>query len=54
MNLAGTELPLQNIDDFARKLGDSQVNFSITSFFEPKLKEERLKYAIKEIVQTPS
>ena len=54
MNLAGTELPLENVDDFANKLGNSKVNFSLFSFYEPKLKEDRLKYSIKEIVQTPT
>ena len=54
MNMAGTELPLESIDLFAKKLGASNVNFSIFSFFEPTLKEERLKYSIEEIEDTPS
>ena len=54
LNLAGTELPLQNLDDFSLKLANSRVNFSLFSFFEPTLKEERLKFAIKEIIQRPA
>ena len=54
MNMAGTELPLESIDLFAKKLGASNVNFSIFSFFEPTLKEDRLKYSIEEIEDTPS
>ena len=54
MNMAGTELPLESIDVFAKKLGASNEDFSIFSFFEPTLKEDRLKYSIEEIAEAPS
>ena len=47
MNLAGSELPLENIDTFAKKLGDSNETFSIFSSFLPTLFEDRLEYTIE-------
>ena len=51
INLAGTELPLVNVDTYAKMLGASKVNFSIYSYFEPTLQEDRLKYSIVEYDQ---
>ena len=47
LNMAGTALPLMNIDTLAERLGSSQVNYSILSYFDPNLEKDRLTYAIK-------
>ena len=52
MNLAGSELPLLNIDDYAKRLKNSSIPYSIVSFFEPNLQEDRMHYSIKEIETT--
>eukprot|EP00093_Oithona_nana_P012768 12768.XXX_600448_601794_1 [CDS] Oithona nana genome sequencing. len=52
LNLAGSELPLLNIDDYAKRLKNSSIPYSIVSFFEPILSEDRMHYSIKEIETT--
>jgi len=51
INLAGTELPIMDVDVFAKKLGTSKINYSIFTHFEPTLKNDRFKYSIQLIEQ---
>ena len=51
INLAGTELPVMDVDVFAKKLGISKINYSIFTRFVPTLKNDRFKYSIQLIEQ---
>ena len=51
INLAGTELPIMDVDVFAKKLGTSKINYSIFTHFEPTLMNDRFKYSIQLIQQ---
>ena len=54
MNLAGTELPLHDINEFTMKLKEGKIPFSIHSKFDQhdsergKWMEERWSYKFKE------